>query len=117
VSIFCKGCGLNNAELKRNAQGENMCPACLASPPPVTAAREQEASATGAEPVLPYDVVVGGNTFRQGVKLSTFILAAKGWHRSAYADGYALTDEQKAANLRQLQLLATPTSAPVQEKP
>ncbi|MGJ7497508.1 hypothetical protein ACSFA8_20870 [Variovorax sp. RT4R15] len=68
------------------------------------------------EAVLPHDVVVGHATFRKGVKLSTFILAAQGWHRVAYADVYALTAEQKAENFRRL---TTPqpseaSAAPVQ---
>lgn len=56
---------------------------------------------------LAEDVVVGGNTFRKGVSLSTFILAAQNWHREAYPEGYALTDEQKRSNLAALQACAT----------
>lgn len=52
---------------------------------------------------LPYDVTIGGNTFRKGVSLSTFVKAAQSWHRAAYPDGYTLTEEQKAANLARLQ--------------
>ncbi len=52
---------------------------------------------------LPGDVQVGGIVFRKGVWLSTFIRAARRWHREAHADVYALTDKQKAENLRRLQ--------------
>jgi hypothetical protein len=57
---------------------------------------------------LPYDVKVGGTTFRKGVALETFIEAARHWHRHAFPEGYALTDEQKAANLARLQACAAP---------
>lgn len=57
--------------------------------------------------VLPHDVVVGGNTFRKGVSLSSFIAAAQHWHREAFPEGYELTAEQKAANLALLQGAAT----------
>jgi hypothetical protein len=52
---------------------------------------------------LPYDVTVGGMTFRKGVDLNTFVMAAQRWHREAFPDIYALTDEQKAENLARLQ--------------
>ncbi len=67
------------------------------------------AKATGTPPIeasadhlLPYDVVVGGNTFRKGVRLSTFIHAAQYWHRTAFTELYELTDEQRTANLAAL---------------
>lgn len=56
-----------------------------------------------AEPTLPYDITVGGGTFRKGVKLSTFVMAAQAWHRQADPKFYTLTDEDKAKNLRRLQ--------------
>lgn len=62
------------------------------------------------EPVLPYDVGICGNTFRKGVKLSTFIAAAKRWHREAYPESYDLTDAQRAENLNRL-LAAAPKEA------
>lgn len=64
------------------------------------------------EPVLPEDVVVGGNTFRKGVRLSTFITAAKAWHRVAYPETYDLTDEQRAANLARLLKCQPPLHVP-----
>lgn len=61
---------------------------------------------------LPCDITVGGGTFRKGVKLITFVEAARRWHREAFPDFYTLTDEQKAANLAALQgnggVLGTP---------
>lgn len=52
---------------------------------------------------LPCDITVGGATFRKGVRLGTFVEAARRWHREAHPDFYTLTDEQKAANLARLQ--------------
>jgi hypothetical protein len=52
---------------------------------------------------LPCDVRVGHTTFRKGVKLNTFIEAARRWHREAFPDGYLLTPEQKTENLAALQ--------------
>jgi hypothetical protein len=52
---------------------------------------------------LPADVVVGGATFRKGVSLLTFVMAARRWHREACPEFYTLTAEQKAANLAYLQ--------------
>jgi hypothetical protein len=52
---------------------------------------------------LPCDVKVGHTTFRKGVALGTFVEAARRWHREAFPEGYALTDEQKAQNLARLQ--------------
>ena len=69
----------------------------------VLAAPTHERAAPAPEPVLPYDVTVGGGTFRKGVKLATFVLAAQRWHRAANPELYTLTAEQKAENLRQLQ--------------
>lgn len=57
---------------------------------------------------LPCDVKIGATTFRKGVKLGTFVLAAQHWHREAFPDFYTLTDEQKAANLARLQGKAGP---------
>ena len=68
-----------------------------------------ERAAPAPEPVLPYDVTVGGGTFRKGVKLSTFVLAAQDWHRAANPKFYTLTGEEKAENLRRLQDCATPS--------
>lgn len=58
---------------------------------------------------LPHDVKVGHTTFRKGVTLSTFVDAARRWHRAAYPEGYDLSDEQKAENLRRLQSAAAPS--------
>lgn len=55
---------------------------------------------------LPCDVTVGGGTFRKGVRLGTFVEAARRWHREANPDFYTLTDEQKAANLAHLRPMA-----------
>lgn len=55
---------------------------------------------------LPCDVKVGAITFRKGVKLGTFVMAAQRWHREAFPDFYTLTDEQKAENLARLQSCA-----------
>lgn len=52
---------------------------------------------------LPCDVKVGGATFRKGVSLATFVMAARRWHREAFPEGYTLTPEQKAENLAILQ--------------
>jgi hypothetical protein len=52
---------------------------------------------------LPCDVKVGGGTFRKGVKLGTFVEAARRWHNLAYPELATLTDEQKAENLAKLQ--------------
>lgn len=60
------------------------------------------AQAAVGEATLPHDITVGGATFRKGVKLSTFVLAAQGWHREAHPKFYTLTDEQKADNLASL---------------
>ena len=57
-----------------------------------------------SKPELPYDVVVGGNTFRKGVSLDTFVMAAKRWHKDAYPMTYELSQEQKDANLNALLL-------------
>lgn len=59
--------------------------------------------AAGLDAPLPCDVQVGHATFRKGVRLGTFVAAARRWHREAYPEGYTLTDEQKAANLAALQ--------------
>ncbi len=67
--------------------------------------------AARAVATLPYDVKVGGATFREGVALDTFIEAARRWHREAFPDVYNLTPEQKAHNLAVLQGRATPTPA------
>lgn len=60
---------------------------------------------------LPYDVKVGGGTFRKGVALSTFIEAARRWHREAFPDFYTLTDEDKARNLARLMNVGVTTPA------
>ena len=51
---------------------------------------------------LPYDVIVGGNTFRKGVSFAAFVLAAQNWHREAYPQSYNLTQEQKDENFARL---------------
>lgn len=61
------------------------------------------APAAPQEATLPYDITAGGGTFRKGVKLSTFVMAAQAWHRQANPKFYTLTDEDKAENLRKLQ--------------
>jgi hypothetical protein len=62
---------------------------------------------------LPCDVKVGAVTFRKGVRLGTFVDAARRWHREAFPEGYTLTAEQKAANLARLQACATQEPSPL----
>ena len=69
----------------------------------LSAALSAQVAAGQGEPSLPHDVTVGGTTFRKGVRLSTFILAAQRWHREAFPDAYLLTAEQKDENLAALQ--------------
>lgn len=72
---------------------------------PATAAAIR--ASLGVDPALeiplPCDVKVGGATFRKGVSLATFVMAARRWHREAFPEGYNLTPEQKAENLAILQ--------------
>lgn len=93
-------CRYKICDLPGQCRGEGKChhPAI----PAYSATLAPQAQQEPTEHKLPYDVTVGGGTFRAGVSLETFVNAAKRWHRAAYPQSYELTQEQKDENFSKL---------------